>query len=186
MLKSVSKKENHLDGQKPKWFAVYTRYKREKIVSKELSRLGIENYLPLQKFYRSYERKKKIVELPLFSCYLFVKITKQEFRKVEDLDGVVKFVNFSNNLISIPEEEVLIIKRIVGEGTELEVEEQKFEEGDYVEVIRGSLNGLKGKLLHKKSKKNFLIELDKVGYNIKLEINPKDVVRTSKSIVQFA
>lgn len=179
-----SKKENHLDAVQPKWFAIYTRYKREKIVSKELTRLGVENYLPIQKLYRSYEKKKKIVELPLFSCYLFVKITKEEYRKVEDLESVVDFVNFSNNLISIPEEEIEIIRRIVGEGIELEIGKERFDEGDYVEVAKGSLNGLKGKLLKIKSKKNFLIELEKVGYNIKLEINPKDVVRVDKSVMQ--
>lgn len=186
MTLSSSRKENHLDTSEARWFAVYTKYKREKLVAKELSRKGIENYLPLQKIYRSYERKKKLVELPLFSCYVFVKINKQEYRIVEDVEDVVDFVHFSRNLISIPEEEIEIIRRVLGEEGSLEVESQTFEEGDLVEVIKGNLHGLKGKLLQKKGKKIFLVELEKVGYQIKLEINPKDVVKIRQRLVQGA
>ena len=63
---------NQLCDTEPRWFAVYTRYKREKLVLKELQRRGINAYLPLQTVTRYYTRKVKTVHLPLISCYIFV------------------------------------------------------------------------------------------------------------------
>ena len=67
--------ENHLDVTIPRWFAIYTRFKREKVVLEELKRKGIEAYLPLQKKVRIYGKRKRISELPLFNCYLFVTVS---------------------------------------------------------------------------------------------------------------
>ena len=71
--------ENHLDTSEARWFAVYARYKREKVVAQRLQEKGIECYLPLQRLTRYYTRKVKQVELPLISGYLFTKITKKEY-----------------------------------------------------------------------------------------------------------
>ncbi len=164
--------ENHLDAKTAKWFAVYTRYKREKQVAKRLATRQIEHYLPLQKVVRQYDRKRKTVELPLISCYIFVKIKKDEYVPVlEDLD-VVRFVKFSKNLISIPEQEIEIIKRILHTGESTLVENLTYTEGDAVEIRSGSLIGMKGKLIQKKGKHNFLIELQNIHYALRLEIEP--------------
>ena len=178
--------ENHLDRTEARWFAVYTRYKREKMVNVDLQRKGIETYLPLQKLYKIYARKKKLVEKPLFSCYLFVKITKEQFQTVQDAEGVVDFVSFSKNLISIPENEIEIVRRIVGENLELAQEDQNYDAGDLVEVVAGSLSGLKGKLFDKKGKKNFLVQLNQIGYNLLIEINPKDIRKIDKRSLAVA
>ncbi len=86
----------HLDNIEKKWFAIYTRYKREKIVRKQLTEKGVEAYLPLSTHKRVYTRKIKIIELPLISCYVFVKITQSEYLTVASTQDVVKFVKFSH------------------------------------------------------------------------------------------
>ncbi|MEZ4957062.1 MAG: transcription termination/antitermination NusG family protein, partial [Saprospiraceae bacterium] len=62
--------ENHLHASEPKWFAVYTRSKSEKVVKRLLASKNIECYLPLQKVTRRYTRKIKSYEIPLISCYI--------------------------------------------------------------------------------------------------------------------
>jgi len=169
----IKEYENHLDANVPKWFAIYTRYKREKTVAKELERKGVTAYLPLQKIVRQWERKKKTVELPLISCYLFVQITKANYVKVLETENVVKFVRFSKNLISIPEAEIDLIKRIVGEGFYLEIDEGTYAEGDQVEIAKGNLMGLRGKLVSKESTNNFVIELGHLGYSFRMSVAPE-------------
>ncbi len=164
--------ENHLDDHEAKWFAIYTRYKREKIVAKRLEQKGIEVYLPLQKFTRRYVRKVKQVELPLINCYLFTKITKKEYVPVLEDQDVVKFVRFSKNLISIPDAEIQVIQRVVGEAIEIDVSPAEYMPGDDVEIIAGQLTGLKGKLLKKENEKNFLIELESIGYQMRMQVDP--------------
>lgn len=161
-----------MDEHEARWFAIYTRYKREKLVAQRLRQKGIEVYLPLQKFTRRYVRKIKQVELPLINCYLFTKITKKEYVPVLETQDVVKFIRFSKNLISIPEAEIQIIQRVVGESIEVEVSPSEYLPGDDVEIIAGELTGLRGKLLKKESDKNFLIELESLGYQLRMQVDP--------------
>lgn len=172
--------ENHLDENEARWFAIYTRYKREKLVAQRLRQKGIEVYLPLQKFTRRYVRKVKKVELPLINCYLFTKIVKKEYVPVLETQDVVKFIRFSKNLISIPESEIQVIQRVVGEAIEVEVSPVGYQPGDEVEIIAGQLTGLKGKLLKKESEKNFLIELESLGYQMRMKVDPSLLQRIGR------
>ncbi len=165
--------ENHLHIQEPRWFAIYTNYKREKQTLKFLQQKGIETFLPLQKLTRRYTRKVKQVELPLINCYLFVKIVKSEYVPVLETEQVLRFVKFSNNLIAIPEDEIQLMKRIVGEELDFTVEPSTFVEGEEVEVIAGQLTGLEGKLISKAGSHQFLVELSNVGYSFRMSIDPK-------------
>ncbi|MCP3930972.1 MAG: UpxY family transcription antiterminator [Bacteroidetes bacterium] len=168
--KNTQSSENHLDATERKWFAVYTRYKREKLVFKRLQEEGIEVYLPLQTVTRRYTRKVKTLELPLISCYIFVKILKSEYIPVLDTQDVVSFIKFSNNLISIPEEEMDVMRMIVGEGIEVEAEPLKFQEGDVVEIISGNLTGIRGKLVESKGRRNMVVELNKLGLLFRMNV----------------
>lgn len=170
-MKSGLVSENHLDNNKPKWFAVYTRYKREKLVDKALKQKGIECYLPLQKVYRQWERKKRVVQLPLINCYVFVCITKQEYTSVLSTEHIVKFVHFSKNLISIPEKEINLLKRILLEEVPVQVVESDYEIGDTVEITRGNLVGISGRLIRQQGKQSFMIELESIGCNLRMEID---------------
>ncbi len=174
--------ENHLDENEPRWFAIYTNYKREKLVQRLLIQKGIHAYLPLQKVTRRYNRKIKYLDLPLINCYLFVKITRPEYVPVLETEHVLKFIRFSKNLISIPEEEIEIIKKVVGEGIEVEVETTTFREGDVFEIIGGNLTGMRGKLISIKGKKQLIIELENMGYSLKIGIDPSLLRKINSSL----
>lgn len=165
--------ENHLCEHEARWFAVCTKYKREKLVHKRLEYRGIESYLPLQKLIRRSTRKIRKVELPLISRYIFTRIVKKEYIPVLDTPDVTGFVHFSNNLIAIPGQEIALLKRIVGECFEIEAAPSNFVQGDEVEVIAGKLTGLRGVLLEKENKHNFLVELRHIGYALRIQIDPE-------------
>jgi len=165
-----SKYENHLHEVEKKWFAIYTQYKREKLVTKYLSKKGVEVYLPINRVVRKWVRKVREVELPLINCYVFVNITKSEYVKVLETENVLNFVQFSGNLISIPAPEIEILKRVTGELYNIEVAEE-FVEGDEVEIISGKLTGLKG-ILEEKGKRLFSVNLENLGYRLTMDIDP--------------
>lgn len=173
MTKAAEKPENHLDAEVSKWFAVYTKYKREKVIRKDLEYQGIEVYLPIQKLTRVYASKRKVVELPLISCYVFVKITKPEYLKVLQTENVVNFVRIAKNLISIPEKEIEIMKQIVGEGIPLVAEPKGLHRGDNVEIIGGNLTGLKGILVENHGDKEVIIDLESMGYSLRMTLDTK-------------
>lgn len=175
-----AKKDIGLDEQEQRWFAVYTKFKREKIVLRQLTERGIEAYLPLQSYTRRYTRKIKQVELPLISCYIFTKINKQHYIPVLETPDVVNFVKPAKELIAIPDSEMLLMKRVVGEGMELEVEPSSYQIGDEVEIIGGNLTGIKGWLVETKTGKNFVIELDNLGYSLRMAVDPAMLRKTGR------
>jgi transcription antitermination factor NusG len=166
-------KENHLHEVEPRWFAIYTKYKREKLVQKRLHEQGIQTYLPLQHLTRRYERKVRVVELPLISCYVFTRITKKSYAPVLNTADVLRFVKFSQNLIAIPEREIQLLQRVVGGGVEVEIEPKSHcQVGDEVEIIGGGLAGVRGILVEKGKKKNVLLELKNIGCSLRMEVDP--------------
>ena len=171
MANEIAKSENHLHETESRWFAVYTNYKREKLVEKMLTQKGIDCYLPIQKVTRRYVRKVRTLELPLISCYIFVKIVKKEYISVLETEYVLKFTKIAQNLLSIPESEMETMKRVVGEGVEVSIEPTAMQEGDEVEITSGNLTGLKGKLVSIGGKKQMVIELNQMGYSLRMNID---------------
>ena len=182
MSKKQEVYENHLDEQEARWFAVYTPFKREKLALRHLERKGIKAYLPIQRLVRIYTRKKRIVELPLISCYVFVKITKSEYVSVLETEHILNFVRFSKNLLAIPEQEIKWMQRVLGEGLEVNVEQGNFNEGDAVEIVSGNLVGLKGRLVEKRSKSEFLLDLKSLGYTLRMIVKPEVLMKIDKPI----
>lgn len=170
---------NQLDPVEPRWFAINTRFKCEKLAFKQLVRKGISAYLPLQKHTRRYTRKIRTVELPLISCYLFVKITKGEYVPVLETENVQGFVRFAKNLIAIPEREIDLMRRILGESWEVQAEKTTFVEGDEVEVAVGNLLGMRGTLVEVKDQKpQVLVELERLGYTLRISVDRSILVKT--------
>ena len=168
-----------IDPEEKRWFAVYTGYKREKIVVKRLREKNIQAYVPLQQLTRYYTRKIKKVELPLISCYIFVKINQSEYIPVLETPDILHFVKFNREMVPIPEQEINILRQIVGEGIEIEVSQEKVKIGQMAEIIGGRLTGLKGRVIDEKGDKNFVIELDALQYNLHMQV-PKKYLRALK------
>jgi transcription antitermination factor NusG len=163
--------ENHLSDQDSRWFAVRTRYKDEKMAFKQLQLNGISAYLPIKKLARRYGRKLRHVELPLINSFVFVKIFKNQYHLVLQTQYTTGFLKFGNNLLSIPENEIQLIKRLLHEDIDLEVVPISLEKGDIVEVVTGPLLGLRGRLLHSQGKGKMLVDLNNFGHALQITID---------------
>ena len=129
-------------------------------------------YLPLIQKTKRYTRKIKQYEIPLINCYAFVCINKEEYIRVLETEYVLKFIKQGQNLVSIPSQEIELLKRIVGEVKDIEARELSWTEGQEVEIISGHLSGLSGRLIQKRNKKEFAVELQNIGYELIIHIDP--------------
>lgn len=161
----------HLHANEKRWFAIYTKYKCEKYVVDLLSKKGITTYLPLLSVTKRYTRKIKTIQKPLINCYAFVYINKQDYVKVLETQYVHRFVKIRKNLISIPEEEINILRRVVGEIEYLEAQQDTFQIGQEVEIIAGNLTGLHGILINQQGKNNFVVKLNSIGYQLSMNVD---------------
>jgi len=154
----------------PKWYAIYTNPRAEKLVNERLVDAGVETFLPLQKTYRKWSDRKKLIEKPLLSSYVFVRVVPTDFPKVYTTQGVVKFISFEGKPASIPQKQIDNLRLIVDSDTEIEVTSERFDKGDQVEVINGSMIGLTGELIKIGGKNRVIIRIDKLEQNIILTI----------------
>ena len=111
-----------------------------------------------------------MVEKPLLSSYVFVKITKKRIPTVFRMEGIVKFVTFEGIPISIPQNQIDNLRLLIDSEAELEVSSEIFEKGDNVVVIAGSLTGLTGELIKVNGRKRVIVRIDRLDQNILLKI----------------
>jgi len=168
-----SKHENHLHDTEARWFAVYAKFKCEKVVWQNLQKKGIESYLPLQTVTRRYTRKVKTHHIPPISCYVFVKVSKEDYVRVLETDHVLEYVKIGRNLIAIPEREIDVLRRVVGEGVVTEIEPTRYQVGDRVEIIAGRLTGLSGQLVETDNGKRMVVKLETLGQDLYMQVAPE-------------
>lgn len=165
----VSSEEKERGAQK-KWFAVYTKARAEKLTYSRLVEQGIISYLPIIKTLRQWSDRKKWVEKPLLSSYVFVNIDISEYQMVLNTDGVVKYITFEGKAVPIPEYQIENLRIIENSDTEVEYSELEFIEGERVEVNLGPLNGLRGELIKVGRKKRLLVRIDQIHQNLLVNI----------------
>ena len=178
-IKPVSDVEKKTISKKPvedKWYALYTRPRAEKLVYSRLVEANIETFLPIQKTYRTWSDRKKLIEKPLLSSYIFVKTNNKNFPAVYKTNGVVKFVSFEGQPVSIPQKQIDNLRLLVNSDAEIEVTFEKFAPGDNVEVVNGSLIGLTGELVKVGSHNRVVVRIDRLDQNLILKI-PKAFLR---------
>ena len=155
-----------------RWYAIYTKSRSEKKTASELAKKGFKVYLPLQKTLRQWSDRKKIVELPLITSYLFVKINLCSYFNILNTKGVVKFINFSSKPVPIPDWQIDNLKILINSDERIEISTEDFKIGDHVFVERGSLRGLRGILVEHRAKQKVLVCIDSIEKNILVNIHP--------------
>ncbi len=153
-----------------KWFAVYTKPRNEKKVLKFLSDKGINAYAPIQKRLKKWSDRRKWVEEPLISSYVFVNIAPAHYYDVLNTPGIVRYITFEGKAVPIPEKQIEVLRRLVASETEIEVYPEKFTEGDRVEVRTGPLFGLQGELVEFRGRRMVLLRIDQIGQSLLLNI----------------
>ncbi len=151
------------------WYAVYVKSRNEKKVYQELCKKNIHAYLPLHKVMRQWSDRKKLVEVPLFNSYLFVKIDNSLYNQVLRIPGVVKFICFSAKAVSIPENQILSLQKALAISTEVEVLESAPAIGDTITLTSGPFKGYFGIVVNEKKFK-FVIRLEQIGYNVLITV----------------
>ena len=136
-------------------------FKREKMVGRRLSAGGVEAYVPIKTEVRHYKTKTRTVELPLFSSYVFARITGAEYAQVLRDPDVFEIVRFNGEVGRVTDEEIAFLKLVLRESGE-KYDPQLVEGmavGTPVVISGGTLAGTRGVIMAEKSNSNFVVEL---------------------------
>lgn len=153
------------------WYVVYTRSRAEKKVLEELTQKDIECFLPLQKRLRQWKDRKKWVEMPLMAGYCFVHISQKEYFEVLQTDHVVCYITFDGKAAIVPDNQIDALNQMLKQfDFEVNVSQENFEPGKKVEVIEGSLIGLRGELVEARGKHKFIIRFTQINSVFSVEV----------------
>ena len=157
-----------------KWHALYVRSRSEKKVLSQLEDKGIEAYLPLITEVKQWSDRRKKVEEPLFKSYVFVHSSDKQYITILNVYGVVKFVTFEHEAVVVPENQILAIKKFVGEyerGEEFKIKnDEELKVGQKVRIINGPMKGLVGRLDTIRNKRHLIVYIEVVGQFIPVHI----------------
>ncbi len=169
------------------WWVVYTRHQHEKVVADTLAGKGFEVFLPLYESMRRWKDRQKLLSLPLFPCYVFVRGVYERRLPVVTTPGVHMILSRGERVATVPDEEIEAIRRTV-EG-DFRVEPHPFLRcGERVRVTRGSLQGIEGILTRKKNLCRLVLSVEMLAQSVGVEIDASDVepVSPARIVSPFA
>ncbi len=162
-----------------KWMALYTKPRWEKKVDRILLQKGLNSWCPVQKTERQWSDRKKIVEVPLFTSYVFVNISPDERLNVLQTDGVLNFVHYLGKPAVIRDEEIALIKSYLQEDEAIVTVQsaQSFRENDKVIVSQGVFMDNSGTIIRSSNKKVY-VRLESLGQIMVVEFPVSFIAHT--------
>jgi transcription antitermination factor NusG len=160
-----------------RWFAIQTRSRHEKRVTADLQEKAVQAYLPLASVERQWSDRRKVVDMPLFPGYVFVKIENDVPARIPVLqtDGVIGFLGVRGIGIPIPEEEIAGIQTVLRQ--KIPVKPYPFVQvGERVRICGGSLDGLEGLLTGMDGKRNLVVSIELIERSVAIRITGFKVV----------
>ncbi len=167
------------------WYAVHTRHQHEKLVAGTLANKGFEVFLPLYTEVRQWRDRTKRLELPLFSCYVFLRGDLDRRLAIVTTPGVHGMVATGGKLSGIPEEEIQAVRSVI--ENRVNVEPHPFLNcGDLVRVKSGALRGLEGFLVRKKGLTRLIVSVSLLERSVAAEVDASTVERVAGSQTRTA
>jgi transcription antitermination factor NusG len=155
---------------------VQTYAKHEKRVASQLILRDVENYLPLVSRLHQWSDRRKEVELPLFPCYIFVRITPSAEHQVQVLQvgGVIGFVGRGRLGVPIPDNQIEDIRTLL--RNKISLDPYPFLKiGQRVRIRGSSLDGIEGILVRRNGMRRLVISVDNLERSLSLCVEGLEV-----------
>jgi transcription antitermination factor NusG len=157
-----------------KWYAVYTKPRWEKKVAELLAKRRIEHYCPLNRVVRQWSDRKVKVYEPLFTSYVFVRVTEKEHSEVKQVSGIINLVYWLNRPAVIRDGEIEAIREFLDEYKTIRLEKTSVEVNDKVRVLRGPLMEHEGSVVNVLNS-TVKLALPSLGYLMIAEVEKSNI-----------
>jgi transcription antitermination factor NusG len=158
------------------WYGLQTRPRHEKIVAHRLAERGVTTFLPLVTEVHRWSDRKKSVELPLFSCYVFAKFVPNRVERLRVLrvEGVFGLVGAQGEGTPIPHSEIDAVRSLV--ETEIPWSSHPFLKiGQRVRIRSGALDGMEGILVSRNGDRSLIISVEAIQRSLAVRVEGYEV-----------
>ena len=141
------------------WHVLWTHSNCEQLVHDQLAAKGYDLFLPTIQSWCRRGGVKRLVRLPLFTGYLFLRhaVDKASYVEVTKARGLVRILGERWDQLAVaPESEIAAIQKIVSAGQPV-LPHPYLREGQRVRIKRGPLADLEGIIIRGNAKKGLLV-----------------------------
>src|SRR5580704_7926915 len=158
------------------WYGLQTSPRHEKMVAHRLEERGVTAFLPLVSEEHRWSDRKKTVQVPLFSCYVFEKfaLNRSERLRVLRVDGVFGLVGDRGEGTPIPDDQIAAVQSLV--ETQLPWSTHPFLKiGQRVRIRSGVLDGLEGILVSRNGDRSLVISVEAIQRSLAVRVEGYEV-----------
>jgi transcriptional antiterminator RfaH len=145
------------DGIDRRWWALYTKSRQEKSLSRQLHALDVPYYLPLVPKVSLIGGRRVKSQLPLFGSYVFMYASDEERVQALATQRVAHLFVAPDTLQMTCD--LRKIRMLIASGAPLTVE-ARLEPGQRVRVKNGSLMGLEGTVLARRGEDRLVVAVE--------------------------
>ncbi len=158
------------------WFALHTRSRFENVVLDGLTRKSVEVFLPRITVRSKRVDRKKMIQVPLFPGYLFVKISLDPYDHLEVVKtvGVVTLIGNVQGPVPISSESIESLKIMVQSSQEI-LTGSLFQKGDPVMVVRGPFAGITGVFVRYRGRGRVMVNIEALGQYAAVDVGEEDI-----------
>jgi len=160
----------------PNWYALHTKSRAENVVHYGLSKKSVEVFLPRITVTSNRKDRKKLIRVPLFPGYLFVKsdLSATHHLEIVKTAGAVKLLGNKQGPVSVPDDTIESLKIMVASEQPVATGYQ-FNQGDRVMVIDGPFTGVVGVFERYGAIGRIVVYIEALGQFAAVEVNAEDV-----------
>jgi transcription elongation factor/antiterminator RfaH len=158
------------------WYALHTRSRFENVVNQGLQKKSIEVFLPKIIVPSKRKDRKKMIRVPLFPGYIFVKtnLHPEQHLEIVKTVGAVKLVGDKLGPISVLNETIESIKIMTAADQPITTGYQ-FCKGDRVMVVEGPFVGVVGIFERFGGQGRIIVHIEALGQFAAVEVDSDDV-----------
>lgn len=158
-----------------RWYAAYTTSRHEKRVAEHFRQRTIDHFLPVYAAQRKWRDGSRVtLELPLFPCYIFVRMARVERGLVLSVPGVVTLVGGTGGSPApLAEATVEALRQGVREGRV--APHERVTAGQQVRICAGAFAGMTGIVTRKKNSFRVVLELEQIQQSMAVEVDEADL-----------
>lgn len=159
-----------------RWYALWTKSNREKVICSLLEERGVVVFLPQIARRRRWSDRWKIIRYPLFPGYLFIHTTLSVdiLSTIQCMSGVIKILGRdSQGYRSVPDESIESLQAFIEKEVRFEIVPY-LPTGTSVVITNGPLAGIKG-VVTQAGNQRLLVSIHLLNRSVSVNIDSYDV-----------
>jgi len=158
------------------WYALHTRARHEKAIERRLREQGMETFVPTTMEVHRWSDRQKKVEVPLFSCYVFLRcaLSAEDRIRVYQVESVHGFVGMRGSSLPIPDEQIESIRKVLTQAAPWR-SYPFLKAGQRVRVRGGAMDGVEGVFVSENGDHSLIISIDAIQRSMAVRIDGYDV-----------